>query len=99
MVALIDEDLTHKNIVVSLSKLVTKEPSLYSVFIAKENNDFYQLISLSDDSIRSRLGAKERDAWLLCMQRALAEQPYADDFKQYLIEQLFVPAERSRNRD
>ncbi|OQQ10489.1 phosphohydrolase [Vibrio splendidus] len=65
MVALIDEDLTHKNIVVSLSKLVTKEPSLYSVFIAKENNDFYQLINLSDDSIRSRLGAKERDAWLL----------------------------------
>jgi hemoglobin len=38
----------------------------------------------------------ERDAWLLCMKHALAEQPYPDDLKQYLIEQLFVPAERIR---
>ncbi len=43
-----------------------------------------------------RIGVEERDAWLLCMQKALDEQPYADDFKTYLIEQLFVPAERSR---
>lgn len=38
----------------------------------------------------------ERDAWLKCMQLALARQNYADDFKQYMLEQLFVPAERSR---
>lgn len=43
-----------------------------------------------------KIGLAERDAWLLCMRRALAEQPFADDFKTYLIEQLFVPAERSR---
>lgn len=43
-----------------------------------------------------KIGITERDAWLLCMQKALQEQPYAEDFKTYLIEQLFVPAERSR---
>ena len=42
------------------------------------------------------IGESERDAWLLCMQQALAKQPYADDFKSYMLTQLFVPAERSR---
>lgn len=42
------------------------------------------------------VGEAERDAWLLCMERALAEQPYPDDLKQYLLDQLFVPAERIR---
>lgn len=45
------------------------------------------------------IGPAERDAWLLCMERALADQPYAEDFKVYLLQQLAVPAERSRNRD
>lgn len=42
------------------------------------------------------IASPERDAWLQCMQLALAKQDYADDFKQYILEQLFVPAERSR---
>ncbi len=45
------------------------------------------------------IGTAERDAWLLCMEKALEEQPYAEDFKRYMLEQLFVPAERSRTRD
>jgi len=45
------------------------------------------------------IGIQERDAWLLCIQKALDVQPYQEDFKHYLLEQLFVPAERSRNRD
>lgn len=45
------------------------------------------------------IGPAERDAWLLCMQVAADQQPYSDDFKHYLLEQLYVPAERSRNRD
>jgi len=45
------------------------------------------------------IGTAERDAWLLCMEKALAEQPYAEDFQQYMLKQLFVPAERSRTRD
>ena len=44
------------------------------------------------------IGEAERDAWLLCMEKAIALQPYADDFKVYLLKQLRVPAERSRTR-
>jgi hemoglobin len=36
----------------------------------------------------------EMKAWLDCMAEAVARQPYPDDFKQYLIEQLAVPAGR-----
>ena len=42
------------------------------------------------------VNAADRDAWLECMRRAVAEQPYADDFRIYLLEQLAVPAERVR---
>lgn len=42
------------------------------------------------------IGKQERDAWLRCMSLAVDEQSYAADFKVYLMEQLFVPAERCR---
>ncbi len=42
------------------------------------------------------VGVPERDAWLLCMERALEEQPYGDDLKQYLLKELYRPAERIR---
>lgn len=45
------------------------------------------------------IGSAERDAWLLCMEKALAQQVYAPEFRVYLLKQLSVPAERSRNRD
>jgi hemoglobin len=45
------------------------------------------------------IGAAERDAWLLCMRRAVEAQPYTEDFKAYLMRQLAVPAERVRNRE
>ncbi len=38
----------------------------------------------------------ERDAWLACMEIALAEQPYPNELKRYMLDQLFVPAERIR---
>ena len=44
------------------------------------------------------IGAAERDAWLLCMEKALAEQPYPEAFKTYLLAQLYVPAERCRTQ-
>ena len=34
----------------------------------------------------------ERDLWLQCMSETVAEQPFAEDFKHYLLEQLAVPA-------
>jgi hemoglobin len=45
------------------------------------------------------IGPAERDAWLLCMGKALAAQPYEESFKVYLMEQLAIPAGRVRNRD
>jgi len=42
------------------------------------------------------IGYAERDAWLYCMQRALAVQPYNDQFKDYLLAALSIPAERVR---
>ena len=34
------------------------------------------------------------ESWILCMQKAVDEQPYEESFKIYLIEQLRVHAER-----
>ncbi|MEO6952549.1 MAG: group II truncated hemoglobin [Polyangia bacterium] len=42
------------------------------------------------------IGAPERDAWLLCMQNAVDEQPWAPAFKQYFMRAIAVPAERVR---
>ncbi len=38
----------------------------------------------------------ERDAWLACMEAALNDLDYPQDFKDYLMKQLVVPAERIR---
>ncbi|MGE3262727.1 MAG: hypothetical protein AB7K68_13175 [Bacteriovoracia bacterium] len=45
------------------------------------------------------IGAAEKYAWLLRMKNAVDAQPFAEDFKVYLMKQLAVPAERVRNRD
>jgi len=42
------------------------------------------------------IGYEERDTWLLCMQRAIAVQPYSDQFKDYILAALSIPAERVR---
>lgn len=41
-----------------------------------------------------KIGLKEAEAWLFCMQKAVDAQPYEASFKVYLMEQLRVPAER-----
>lgn len=45
---------------------------------------------------RFPINEEERDAWLLCMRRALEKQDYSEDFKEYLNQQFFIPAERIR---
>ena len=40
------------------------------------------------------IGAADSEAWLLCMEKAIARQPYSADFALYLLKQLRVPAER-----
>jgi len=44
------------------------------------------------------IATPERDQWLICMKETVADQPFAEDFKKYLMEQLFVPAEAVRRR-
>lgn len=44
------------------------------------------------------IGTAERDQWLTCMTESVAEQPFAPDFKSYLMAQLYVPAEAVRRR-
>lgn len=44
------------------------------------------------------IGLAEKDAWLLCMQKALDDQPYEETFKRYVMVQLSFPAEMCRNR-
>ncbi|NGZ02715.1 MAG: globin [Nitrospira sp. WS238] len=56
----------------------------------------YGPISIPGAHKRFPIGYEERDAWLLCMQRALAVQPYSNEFKNYLLAALSIPAERVR---
>lgn len=42
--------------------------------------------------------AAERDQWLTCMKESVEEQPFVADFKKYLLEQLYIPAEAVRRR-
>lgn len=44
------------------------------------------------------IGIAEKEAWLLCMQKALDKQGYDEVFKRYVMVQLSFPAEMCRNR-
>jgi hemoglobin len=55
-------------------------------------------ISIPQSHSPFAIRSAERDAWLLCMQRAVDAQPYSEDFKAYLMTQFQIPAERVRNR-
>lgn len=57
-------------------------------------HDKYGGINIPRDHAHLPVGAAERDAWLLCMEKALERQDYAPDFKAYLLAQLRIPAER-----
>lgn len=65
-------------------------PKLYS--------EKYGSISIPRAHEHLAIATPERDQWLDCMREAVAAQSFAADFKQYLMEQLFVPAEGVRRR-
>ena len=44
------------------------------------------------------IATAERDQWLTCMAESVEQQPFAADFKEYLMAELFVPAEAVRRR-
>ena len=63
-------------------------PRLYS--------EHYGPISIPGVHKQFPIGYEERDAWIFCMQQAIAVQPYRDAFKEYLLAALRIPAERVR---
>ena len=56
----------------------------------------YGSIGIPQFHTRWAVGEAERDAWLHCMQQAIARQPWSPQFAEYLLRQLRVPAERIR---
>jgi hemoglobin len=56
--------------------------------------EHYGSISIPQFHTRWTVGEAERDAWLKCMELAIARQGYTDAFADYLLIQLRVPAER-----
>jgi len=56
----------------------------------------YGALSIPQSHAHLRVTEVERDMWLNCMKEALDKQDYPDHFKTYLLEQLWVPAERIR---
>jgi len=56
----------------------------------------YGSIHIPEAHKKLDIGIPERDAWLSCMKLAISDQDYPESFKTYLLEQLFVPAERIR---
>jgi len=61
-------------------------------------NEKYGAIGIPRVHAHLAIAATERDQWLTCMSEAVELQPFAADFKKYLMEQLFVPAEAVRRR-
>jgi hemoglobin len=57
-------------------------------------NERYGRIRIPVAHEHLRIGPAERDAWLLCMEHAIARQPYRPDFAAYLLAQLRIPAQR-----
>jgi len=61
-------------------------------------NEKYGAIGIPRVHAHLAIATPERDQWLACMSESVEEQPFAGDFKTYLMEQLFVPAEAVRRR-
>jgi len=53
-------------------------------------------ISIPGFHARFAIDEAERDAWLVCMAHAVADQSWADEFKAYFMSAIAVPAERCR---
>ena len=55
-------------------------------------------IQLAPAHAHLAIGTAEKDAWLLCMEKALERQPYPQEFKDFLMKRLAIPAQRCQNR-
>jgi hemoglobin len=59
-------------------------------------NEKYGPISIPSAHSHLSVASKHRDQWLACMAQALQQCAYPQDFSEYMLEQLGVPAERVR---
>jgi len=64
----------------------------------KRYQEKYGSISIPAVHQHLSIGTDERDQWITCMKESIDEQAYAEDFKEYLILQLGIPAEVIRKR-
>ncbi len=58
----------------------------------------YGPIQLAPAHAHLAIGTPEKKAWLLCMEKALAMQPYPQEFRDFMLMRLHVPANRCQNR-
>jgi hemoglobin len=58
----------------------------------------YGVINLGPAHARFPVGTAEKEAWLLCMEKALEKQDWPQEFREFLLKRLQTPAERIRNR-
>ena len=63
-------------------------PRLYS--------EHFGSISIPSVHRHLQVDGAAKNAWMLCMKKAVSEQSYKPAFQRYLIEQLAIPAERVR---
>ncbi len=61
-------------------------------------NEKYGPIGIPRVHAHLAIATAERDQWLTCMAESVDLQPFDADFKEYLMVQLFVPAEAIRRR-
>jgi hemoglobin len=61
-------------------------------------NEKYGAIGIPRVHAHLAIATPERDQWLICMSETVAKQPFDPEFKIYLMDQLFVPAEAVRRR-
>lgn len=59
-------------------------------------NEKYGPIRIPMAHLHLHVTEAERDAWLLCMQKAVDDQDFDASFKTYFMQQIFIPAERVR---
>ena len=60
----------------------------------KRYQEKYGPISIPGVHAHLRITENDRDAWLACMREALDAQPYEQTFREYLMRELAVPANR-----
>ncbi len=58
----------------------------------------YGPLALAPAHSHLAIGTSEKEAWLLCMKKALEMQDWQQEFKDFLLMRLQIPAENCRNR-